>query len=231
MKLRVIETAYNRYRFRSRLEARWAVFFDALGVEWDYERQGYVLDGAPYLPDFVLPGLRLFVEVKPAGFLAAGGARTARDKLAALAAAIHPAMLVCGDPCDYRSHWFGLDSCDAGGGLNEEEGGWPVAPPEQHENGLLGIVVHFAYAHFNVDHSGRTNVVLSLMRNKSRTILDADYEPIPHYEHLGSDPAAVWKCARAARSARFEFNGDWRQAKIAGISAVPAAGTTKRGGQ
>lgn len=35
--IKPIETIYNGYRFRSRLEARWAVFFDALGVEYQYE--------------------------------------------------------------------------------------------------------------------------------------------------------------------------------------------------
>lgn len=36
--LKAIETHYKpSYRFRSRLEARWAVFFDALGYEWEYE--------------------------------------------------------------------------------------------------------------------------------------------------------------------------------------------------
>lgn len=50
-----IETVYKGYRFRSRLEARWAVFFDAMGVKWEYEPQGYVLDdGTAYLPDFYL---------------------------------------------------------------------------------------------------------------------------------------------------------------------------------
>jgi hypothetical protein len=28
--IKAIETSYKGYRFRSRLEARWAVFFDAL---------------------------------------------------------------------------------------------------------------------------------------------------------------------------------------------------------
>jgi hypothetical protein len=52
--MKAIETMYRQYRFRSRLEARWAVFFDALGVKWQYEPEGYVLDdGTPYLPDFL----------------------------------------------------------------------------------------------------------------------------------------------------------------------------------
>jgi hypothetical protein len=33
--LRPIDMVYNGYRFRSRLEARWAVFFDMLGVPYD----------------------------------------------------------------------------------------------------------------------------------------------------------------------------------------------------
>lgn len=51
--IKPIETHYKGYRFRSRLEARWAVFFDALGVEWEYEPEGFDLGAAGwYLPDF-----------------------------------------------------------------------------------------------------------------------------------------------------------------------------------
>lgn len=69
--IKVIPTIYKGYRFRSRLEARWAVFFDACGVEWEYEPEGYDLgDGLYYLPDFLLHGVQgraegdLYVEVK-----------------------------------------------------------------------------------------------------------------------------------------------------------------------
>lgn len=65
MIIKAIETWYAGCRFRSRLEARWAVFFDALGVEWDYEPEGLALeDGTRYLPDFWLPQLRVWFEVK-----------------------------------------------------------------------------------------------------------------------------------------------------------------------
>ncbi len=51
--MKPIETVYKGYRFRSRLEARWAIFFDALGIEWEYEPEGFELDdGTYYLPDF-----------------------------------------------------------------------------------------------------------------------------------------------------------------------------------
>lgn len=72
MDIKPIETIYNGYRFRSRLEARWAVFFDAAGIEYEYEPEGYQLsDGTMYLPDFYLPKVLLrddtcglFAEVK-----------------------------------------------------------------------------------------------------------------------------------------------------------------------
>lgn len=63
--IKAIETYYNGYRFRSRLEARWAVFFDAMDIEYQYEPEGFVgLDDTPYLPDFYLPNEHIFVEVK-----------------------------------------------------------------------------------------------------------------------------------------------------------------------
>jgi hypothetical protein len=59
MTLKAIQTRYKGYHFRSRLEARWAVFFDALGVPWEYEKEGYDLgDAGYYLPDFWLPTVR-----------------------------------------------------------------------------------------------------------------------------------------------------------------------------
>lgn len=64
--LKAIETHYNGYRFRSRTEARWAVFFDSLGIAYEFEREGFDLgDGLFYLPDFWLPAQKLWVEVKP----------------------------------------------------------------------------------------------------------------------------------------------------------------------
>lgn len=63
-KFKAIETMYNGYRFRSRLEARWAVFFDALGIKYEYEKEGYEMEGIRYLPDFWLPVQDCFVEIK-----------------------------------------------------------------------------------------------------------------------------------------------------------------------
>lgn len=62
---RPIETFYNGYKFRSRLEARWSIFFDSLNIKYEYEPEGFVLsDGTRYLPDFYLPQSDSFFEVK-----------------------------------------------------------------------------------------------------------------------------------------------------------------------
>lgn len=65
--IKAIETCYNGFRFRSRLEARWAVFFDSLGVKYEYEFEGFELgDGTRYLPDFLVHGSRdFYCEIKP----------------------------------------------------------------------------------------------------------------------------------------------------------------------
>lgn len=64
--LKAIETNYKGYRFRSRLEARYAVWLDALRFEWQYEQQGFHIEGiGQYLPDFWIPELECFMEVKP----------------------------------------------------------------------------------------------------------------------------------------------------------------------
>lgn len=66
-----IRTNYGGCRFRSRIEARWAVFFDHLDLKWEYESQGFIVGRPfrrprPYLPDFYLPELGLYMEIKPA---------------------------------------------------------------------------------------------------------------------------------------------------------------------
>ena len=67
-----IETVYKGYKFRSRLEARWAVFFEELGLDWSYEVEGFNLpSGARYLPDFFIKNhdncYDYWYEIKPKG--------------------------------------------------------------------------------------------------------------------------------------------------------------------
>lgn len=58
---------YNGREYRSRLEARWAIYFDLIGFPTDYyEHEGFRLSTGNYLPDFYDPrGKGTFVEIKP----------------------------------------------------------------------------------------------------------------------------------------------------------------------
>jgi hypothetical protein len=63
--LKAIETRYKGYRFRSRTEARWAVFFDALKMPYEYEKEGFDLGSIGfYLPDFWMPRAQMWIEIK-----------------------------------------------------------------------------------------------------------------------------------------------------------------------
>jgi len=67
--IRAIQTRYAGCHFRSRLEARWAVFFDHLGVGWEYEPEGLETSVGRYLPDFRITvpddSYPYWFEVKP----------------------------------------------------------------------------------------------------------------------------------------------------------------------
>ena len=106
-----IQTRYKGCYFRSRLEARWAVFFDHLGFAWEHEPQGYVLDGIPYLPDFklTLPGGGLvFAEVKAAETDWHEG-RHVRLCRALAQDTGSPVILLIGVPAYRAYHWFTPD--------------------------------------------------------------------------------------------------------------------------
>lgn len=64
MAITAIPTTYRGIEFRSRLEAKWAIMFDLLDWEWEYEPID--LDG--YIPDFHINFDRqnFFIEIKPA---------------------------------------------------------------------------------------------------------------------------------------------------------------------
>jgi len=64
--MKAIETEYKGILFRSRLEARWAIFFDSFKLDWVYEPDCFILsNNQKYTPDFYLPKFDLYIEVKP----------------------------------------------------------------------------------------------------------------------------------------------------------------------
>lgn len=114
--MKAIETVYRGYRFRSRLEARWAVFFDELALKWEYEPEGFELgDGETYLPDFFLPESNLWVEVKAAGLGETGHGKAGRfrDNVG------RAIVVVAGDPMDHTGRLFCWDVGDSSAGTSD----------------------------------------------------------------------------------------------------------------
>lgn len=63
-----VPTVYSFTRFRSRLEADWAATLDSHHIRWQYEPQQLTLpSGTVYVPDFWLPELGTWIEVKGPG--------------------------------------------------------------------------------------------------------------------------------------------------------------------
>jgi hypothetical protein len=109
---KAIETSYKGYRFRSRTEARWAVFFDALGEPWEYEKEGFELPDGRYLPDFWLPRLGVWFEVK-------GKAPTEEEIVKAeqlREASGHAVMIGIDSPIDAHVLFLGWHIGESGGG-------------------------------------------------------------------------------------------------------------------
>lgn len=106
--IKAIETEYNGYLFRSRLEARWAVFFDALGIEYHYEPEGFNLSGIRYLPDFFLPQVNMWAEVKPTELT-----DEEKTKCIRLVEATGKGCLLLIGPPDFKPYWaYIMDGVD-----------------------------------------------------------------------------------------------------------------------
>ncbi len=68
-RIKALPAHYRGTQFRSRTEASWAAFFDSRSIEWEYEKEGFELsDGTWYLPDFWLPQVKMWAEVKGGEF-------------------------------------------------------------------------------------------------------------------------------------------------------------------
>lgn len=65
MNIRAVPLTYRGITFRSSLEADWAATLDELGIYWQYEPIALQLpSGQQYLPDFHLPAINTWAEVK-----------------------------------------------------------------------------------------------------------------------------------------------------------------------
>lgn len=181
--IRAITTRYKGFAFRSRLEARYAVYFDHLGIKWDYEPEGFELgNGLRYLPDFWLPDWGLWVEIKPGPPDAAG-----IEKATRLAESHRSLIMFCGPPrAEFHESnlFFGYDQSESSCGF------MPCRPAGHfaHVDGLLSL------------HIGASS-------HKSYYSDDMWKHCIPSFDE--GYPEVFWdiaeEAAAAARAARFEF--------------------------
>lgn len=192
--MKAIETHYREIRFRSRLEARWAVFFDAMRLEWLYEHQGYVIDERAYLPDFFLPRFGIHFEVKGG----AAAAKAEEELFYRFVEEVSPILVVPGPPVLVQpgpeQPWDGAgtlycgDRTDSSGGQSE----------------------FLAFIGADEDHDP---TLVAQTHREDRILCFRDWTPIPH--HHGVDErwpetpdfflfAPFEDAVIAARSARFE---------------------------
>lgn len=184
--IQAIETRYKGYRFRSRLEARWAVFFDAMGEPWQYEPEGFILPTVgPYLPDFYLPNMQMYVEIKPPD-----GDKSKAEEFGMYVNAI---LLLSGTPGDEKVTLFCDDVTDSGGGFNFGQDGWLGAL-----DGKLIFVPHDTERTF-LQHGMSDELERVYSTGCCSPVTEQDRQ---RYQHIDVGP--VIKASDAARSARFE---------------------------
>ena len=209
MSIKAIETQYKGYRFRSRLEARWAVFFDTLGVKWQYEVEGYEKSGwymrgevektVRYLPDFYLPGTGTWVEVK-------GTTEALRKEACDLDHFLDYGCPLPGFDNGKFNSWK-VPGLLLLGDIPEPRFGLTLHPIARHAKGLS---LHWAY------FQPRSGVRFISQYDEVSTFFCArkmphdDYNPASWFVESVSIPTThaypeVEAAYRAARSARFEF--------------------------
>lgn len=200
MTIKPIETRYDGHRFRSRLEARWAVFFDELGVSWDYEPQGFDLGELGfYLPDFWLEDHGCWFEVK--GACPEYDSLEVRRLRALSNTSGSPAILAHGRIGDFAHVLFAYDLTDSSGGEFQGAGMWRHIDAQ----GLLT---------FGVDTS-RRRVLFSdqyFQREIPWVVNESDREVSSHKQVWNVTPhKQVWNAYMAARGARFEHGENGRR--------------------
>lgn len=218
--IRTIQTEYNGYKFRSRLEARWAVFFDEAGIDYQYEPEGFYLsDGSKYLPDFYLPDFLVYVEIKPTS-ISCQDREIAKNKLWELSQCDNRdfACLYCeGDPfeCQMEISTTAYDS-------EKEE---PESLPGWYQARFLkNVIVSYPPLPFNFPQSIESHIMYELIRYRIAigvgpivgTLEDRDWKwdfvqgknlvPSSNISFLFSTALSTLESERIkARQARFEY--------------------------
>jgi len=99
--IKALQTSYNGYSCRSRTEARWMVAFDEAKIKYEYEPQGFDLgEVGCYLPDFYLPQVGMYAEVKGRTFNL-----EELKKAKALAEEAEKPVLLLDGPPERKAYW------------------------------------------------------------------------------------------------------------------------------
>lgn len=199
-----IQTEYNGYLFRSRLEARWAVFFDAMGIEYEYEPEGIVLsDGSLYLPDFYLPDFKCYFEVKRKSVKGTEEEKTAIAKISNGQATDSWGGIICfGDPMDDDLYIFCQETDDGGGGIYEDNVTIGFHP-DTYEPYLFAYNdrrERSFFTHFGED-----------MEDEMIPMLTTEYGT---YKYKNFVNGRVFRARKAARQARFEHGETPRARRV-----------------
>ena len=197
-----IQTEYNGYLFRSRLEARWAVFFDAMGIEYEYEPEGIVLsDGTQYLPDFYLPDFRCYFEVKRKSIKGTEEEKVVMAKISNGSRTDSWAGIICfGDPMDDDMYIFCQETDDGGGGEYEDQVTIGFHP-ETHEPFLFAYNDRRERCFFN--HFGEDMDFIPMLTTEYGT-----------YKYKDFVNERVFRARKLARQARFEHGETPRARRV-----------------
>jgi len=159
------------------LEARYAVFFDALNEPWEYEKEGYVLeDGTLYLPDFWMPNLQCHLEIK--GQLPT---QEEYDKTQGLAHGTNKAAaIIHGLPGEQWGILYCVDDTDSSGGW----GTWQFR--------------------FGVNASSELAFLVDQFDPERRILYSVPYEKILRTSYRWMETNALQHAATQAKEERFE---------------------------
>lgn len=190
--MKAIQTCWKGYHFRSRLEARWAVFFDRMGFTWEYEPEGFVLPGGlHYLPDFRVAtpqGAFAWYEVKPVS--TRNDAKFEQFSRSQPEGEVFRSALLSGDPVDHFGRSDVLNCMCPRCGL--------IGPPDYGvDSGSYGCQPCDFETPCGGDNAEEEGVLgVKVTPHKGQLLVDDD-----NWEKIVE---RVVFSARAARSARFE---------------------------